>query len=781
MGLLSIELIRKMQVVGLVNTVTLEERTWLPSNTRTFRRVASNQGVKDGNYVQRSDGKQLGCYQIKQLSGNPKIFLSTVDDEDDIYTTDNAFAANEWEFKTKDSPDVTQSPVRLQKLLDGTILLYIVEPGKNAPSGLACFIEVYKSENGLGTDFVKIGEVYRNNQRANYIRSMANDQNLGQPVQLEDGRILLSYAGQNHLDLDNTYGRCECCVAYSDDGGATWSTHALNNYTYTSGRGAKSLGVFGDRIVSATSHFYGEGALTFYYSDDKGETWSKVENSSLNALYWSIQWGGLRDNRNYLLKPYEDTRCWNMNLYRRNALTFPTTGTSPYEFGDVGSGATWEGPTDSSGGHFGYFALETLFVNQDTGAIAILGWIGKTFDGTTLNGVQRDIVNTATKHYSRIRNLKYCIGASQGGQEEPGNMTGEEIKHTVYQDRENYSVGDTWLANQTLTTKILNAWIIAFLQRYDDNNWYYKPTVMKSEDGGVTWVDMNFPYDNTKNYGYINIVSGTDDSVHVVANDANMMDTVYYSRYAAGSWSELETIPAAGNMDYSTWIVLDSNNKPHITNSLFSGGTKYCNKVGTNWTSWETVTDSYKVWGLAISRENILHFVLFDGNNYTYYTHGVSGSWGTVQLIENSRGSNFVSITCIGGEYPVIATTSYGSVNVYTKAATWTEVDINIGVNSANRIYIGTDGTYIYIIFEVSPTPDYNNNQFFYTDNVEGSYKEPINVTHDNDVSWGNSSFWTDGQNFGLYSSGGSSDVAVWLITKSGLEFKSIRRVSRIK
>ena len=178
MGLLSIELIRKMQVVGLVNTVTLEERTWLPSNTRTFRRVASNQGVKDGNYVQRSDGKQLGCYQIKQLSGNPKIFLSTVDDEDDIYTTDNAFAANEWEFKTKDSPDVTQSPVRLQKLLDGTILLYIVEPGKNAPSGLACFIEVYKSENGLGTDFVKIGEVYRNNQRANYIRSMANDQNL---------------------------------------------------------------------------------------------------------------------------------------------------------------------------------------------------------------------------------------------------------------------------------------------------------------------------------------------------------------------------------------------------------------------------------------------------------------------------------------------------------------------------------------------------------------------------------------------------------------------------
>lgn len=778
------ELIRSLQRVINVTSISLVERTWLPPNDIIFRQLDSSHKTNDGNYVQRADGKQLGCYQIQQTSGNPKIFLSTVDDEDEIYTNDNAFAANEWVFKTKDSPLQTRSPVRLQKLLDGSILLYIVEPGKyavNSVPGLPCFIEVYKSENGLGTDFVKIGEVYRNDLRANYAGSVSGDQNLGQPVQLADGRLLLSYAAQNHGNLLATWGKCECRVAYSDDGGATWVSSTLSTYTYVFGGGARSLAVFGERIVSASTqnYAYGISSLTFYYSDDRGETWTATQESS-DALYWTIQWGGLRDNNNYLLKPLKPSSGIDINLYKASTKVFPTTGTDPYQFGSVGSGKLWEGPTNSTG-TFGYLGSETLFVNQDTAAIVIFDYIGDTFSGLVMNGVQRDIVNNVSKSFARIRNLKYCVGASQGGQGEPGNMTGDEIKHTVFQDRENYSVGDTWLANQTLTTKISSAWIIAFLQRYDDNNWYYKPTVMKSEDGGVTWVDMNFPYDNTVNYGYINIVSGSDDSIHVVANDASMMDTVYYSRFLSGTWSALETIPAAGNMDYSTWIVLDSNNKPHIVNSLFDGGTKYCNKTGENWSSWETVTNDYKVWGMSISRTNILHFVLFNGDNHTYYAHGVSGSWENVQLIENTRGSNFVSITCIGGEYPVIATTSYGTINVYTKAASWTEVDISIGTNSANRIYIGTDGTYIYIIFELSPTPDYTNNQFFYTDNVEGSFKTPINVTHDDDVSWGNSSFWTDGQNFGLYSSGDSSNVVVWLITKSGLEFKSIRRVSRMK
>ena len=47
--------------------------TWLPDDTRVFRRVGSSLTVSDGNYVQRTDGKQLGCYQIEQASGNPTV------------------------------------------------------------------------------------------------------------------------------------------------------------------------------------------------------------------------------------------------------------------------------------------------------------------------------------------------------------------------------------------------------------------------------------------------------------------------------------------------------------------------------------------------------------------------------------------------------------------------------------------------------------------------------------------------------------------------------------
>lgn len=369
--------------------VDLIDGTWLPDDSRTFRRVANAQDVSDGNYVQRADGKQLGCYQIVQLSGNPKVYLSTVDDEATIFSTDNAFAANEVEFKTKESPDSTISAVRLQKLTNGRLLLYIVEPGQDTVS--ACFIEVYESVNGLGTDFTKIGEVYRNTQRASYTGSISNDQNLGQPIQLESGRIILTYAGQNDWYFDDTYGKCECKVAYSDDGGATWTNNVLSTYTYVFGRGAKCIGKFGNRLVAASTQYYGIGALTFYYSDDFAETWYPVDFDSSDALYWTIQWGGLADDQNYLLKPLLPNSSIDLNLYKASVTTFPTTFNLPYDFGAIGSGATWEGIYDDADDPMGSLGWETLFVNQDTGALAIVGFSGGTYDGIVLNGVRRTL------------------------------------------------------------------------------------------------------------------------------------------------------------------------------------------------------------------------------------------------------------------------------------------------------------------------------------------------------------------------------------------------------
>lgn len=361
---------------------TPEEGTWLPADIRKFREIGSTQLISGGNWVQTASGKQLGCYQKQELSGNPKVYLSTVDSENGIFTTDNAFAINEYAFLTKINVAITVDPVRLQKLTDGTLLLYVVEPGKDAPSGTACYIEVYKSANGNGTDFVKVGEVYRNDQRALYTGTLYGDQNLGQPIQLQNGRILIPFCSQE--DYSATYGRAVNCVAYSDNGGVTWTTVKYYHSDYCMGGGSRGIAKFGDRLVTAGTNSYGTGYFEFYYSDNDGTTWTALGIASTNWLYRAIFWGGAIDDVNYMLYSI-DNATKDYRLYKSTSSIFPLD-IAAYNSGTIGSGNLWEGAYENIG-LFGSQGLETIFVNQNTGCIAILGYQG-TY-GMILNGAQR--------------------------------------------------------------------------------------------------------------------------------------------------------------------------------------------------------------------------------------------------------------------------------------------------------------------------------------------------------------------------------------------------------
>lgn len=368
----------------------IEKDDWLPANTRVFRRVDTDHNCFEGNWVTRADGKLLACWQEQQPSGNPKIYLSTVDDEDTIYSTNNAFATNQWVFMTRATANIENSPCRLLKRTDGKLLLFVVEAGTydTGSGGQACYIEVYESANGLGTDFTKIGEVYRNSNAANYTGSIYGHQNLGIPLQLLNGRILISFCGQE--DWISTYGRAVNCVAYSDDDGVTWTVKELYNYNYIIGSGSRTLCKFGSRLVAAATHAYGYGALKFYYSDDDGETWTGMTNWNEDALYWSAHWGGLADDQNYLLHT-KDNSVLEMHLYKATSDTFPIADDTCYSYSAIGGAGFWQGAYDDTT-DMGLLGSDALFINQDSGYLAILGWDGTgTNNGIILNGVRRDL------------------------------------------------------------------------------------------------------------------------------------------------------------------------------------------------------------------------------------------------------------------------------------------------------------------------------------------------------------------------------------------------------
>lgn len=345
-------------------------------------------------------------------------------------------------------------------------------------------------------------------------------------------------------------------------------------------------------------------------------------------------------------------------------------------------------------------------------------------------------------------------------------FTGAEVKKPIYSDLVNYGVGDTGTGVTKLLVKTSTLWVAAYLQLYDLDNYYFKPVLVSSDDGGDTWTDLLYPNVEGVNHGYIKIAVGTDDTVHVISMDANGMGEFYYVTYSSGAWSSVDTVAATGNVGDYPHMVLDSNDKPHVVLGLFDGGVSYTNKVSGSWLAWELAADTdYRFNNMGIDTNNTLHLNIVNESFNVCYTSGAAGSWAASEVVDAVSSVNYSDIT-VNGLIPYIIMTTYDLIKVLKKpAGTWVSDDFENSGLSSNRLSTASHGGFVYITYEVSPTPDFDNTQWFYTDNSLGSWAEPVNVTNSDTNNWSAGSFWTDGTSFGLLAMGDFSIVAGWFIS----------------
>ena len=130
------------------------------------------------------------------------IMLSVVDSEKKLFSIDNICAENEWPFYERYS-SYRSGPYTnsmLQKLMNGHILLYIFEHGVRGDAEKPCKLMVFRSKNGLGTDFEHEATIYEFDMTpyTSYYAFGEEELSVGQPIQLESGRILVPFTARRH-------------------------------------------------------------------------------------------------------------------------------------------------------------------------------------------------------------------------------------------------------------------------------------------------------------------------------------------------------------------------------------------------------------------------------------------------------------------------------------------------------------------------------------------------------------------------------------------------------
>lgn len=295
-----------------------------------------------GNAVVRADNQMLVTY-MNGVGGAKDLMLAVVESEETFRTTHNVASLNESVFQTlNDAPVAESNQCMLLDLTDGSILLFVVDAG--VPGSVPARIRVYRSTNGLGTDFVLHGTV----QSVSYSGTIAARASLGVPVQLPGGRILLPGRG---FALSGTQLVNVATVFWSDDGGATWSqtSSALSgNRTIPKGiaRFANGLFMFG-------LHDFAGLSTRLIKSADNGQTWTTVASYAGPGILWGYG-GGMYYSRYAKANWYSLVRAdidfaAQMSVYsRQNELSLPEDETGISSLGTQNNPENgvwrWEAP-----------------------------------------------------------------------------------------------------------------------------------------------------------------------------------------------------------------------------------------------------------------------------------------------------------------------------------------------------------------------------------------------------------------------------------------------------
>jgi hypothetical protein len=300
----------------------------------TFRTLRGTEGVhwSGGSFVKLDNGRRLVTYQKKTPEGFSKIYLSYVDTEEDIFFSDNEVTAEEWEFITLRTASTPQRYSTLKKITNGDLLLFVLNIGEaNSDPVEHNTLKVYKSANGLGTDFTELATIY-DYDMAWWATFGAEAAGVGHVLQLPTGRILVPFVAMRN-NFGNTGGaRC----AYSDDNGVTWTVSVLFESWYI--LEMLGFGKLGDQLMAVCGHYSGGGFMYFIVSDDWGETWTALERKE-NApggvmMNSQLFWG---ETDGYTYWAY---RQWTIDglstggckIYRRlDSLALSNTGQDPYD------------------------------------------------------------------------------------------------------------------------------------------------------------------------------------------------------------------------------------------------------------------------------------------------------------------------------------------------------------------------------------------------------------------------------------------------------------------
>jgi hypothetical protein len=339
----------------------LGDPTW--TTAKTFRGEDYVGYYGGGSFVKRGDDKILTTYMH-----GADVMLSYVDTEDDIFYENNQSATNEWVFATLSSAEVNRKST-LKKAPNGDLLLFVLDYG--SPGVTNHTLKVYKSANGLGTDFSLLSTIYTYDTTGK--STFMGTPVLGHALNLDSGRMLLPWAGYAHYS--SGLAKTISYSSYSDDNGATWTNGKFFEPTTTNtvlySKSCRGFGVINGQIIGVRGYQYGTGSSWFRVSDDEGETWKQLELFSKSAtgenVFSQICWGEA-DGYAYWL--FNEGGSNDYLIYRHpDNVALSNSGQDPYD-----RESAWELITPSAIGDDGTEVLWTT----DAGNLA--------FGGTSLYG-----------------------------------------------------------------------------------------------------------------------------------------------------------------------------------------------------------------------------------------------------------------------------------------------------------------------------------------------------------------------------------------------------------
>jgi hypothetical protein len=172
--------------------------------------------------------------------------------------------------------------------------------------------------------------------------------------------------------------------------------------------------------------------------------------------------------------------------------------------------------------------------------------------------------------------------------------------------------------------------------------------------------------------GYTSIVLDSNNRPHISYFDDTNGD-LKYAKWTGSSWS-IETVDSSGDVGYDTSIALDSNNRPHISYfDWINDDLKYAKWTGSSW-SKETVDSSGDVGGytsIVLDSNNRPHISYYDFTNGDLkYAKWTGSSWSIETVDSSGDAGGDTSIVLDSNNRPHISYFDY--INYDLKYAKWT-------------------------------------------------------------------------------------------------------------